>query len=199
MTRLAWTLPGASPAVGPQRSPDRIRIRSRLPASTAREDPKSIELSPSCAPAILRPIGRACQAMPDPPLRTGGSRTGGGGGSTGGTGTGLGGSMIGGGRSGSGGGSGGVPGGGCGVGPCAECGERISVSKIGAPPVVFPIAMAGRLRPLWAADFARLLRLSLFGESGRTRLGSVAGFFLHVPDMGGNVVASTGVSCVRFL
>ena len=50
MTRLAWTLPGASPAVGPQRSRDRIRARSRLPASTAREDPKSIELSPSCSP-----------------------------------------------------------------------------------------------------------------------------------------------------
>ena len=34
--------------------------------------------------------------------------------------------------------------------------ERISVSKIGAPPVVFPIAVAGRLRPLRAADLARL-------------------------------------------
>src|SRR6202030_2161483 len=180
MTRLAWTLPGASPAVGPQRSPDRIRIRSRLPASTAREDPKSIELSPSCAPAILRPIGRACQAMPDPPLRTGGSRTGGGGGSTGGTGTGSGGSMIGGGRSGSGGGSGGVPGGACGVGPWGEGAERISVSEIGDHPVVFPIAIAGRLGPLRAADLARLLWLRRFGRSGGTRLGSIARFFLHV-------------------
>src|SRR5438874_7870081 len=122
---------------------------------------------------------KLCRKPTNDGLSAGGSRTGGGGGSTGGTGTGSGGSMIGGGRSGSGGGSGGVPGGGCGVGPWAECGERISVSEIGAPPVVFPIAIAGRLGPLRAADLARLLRLSRFGRSGRTRLGSVARFFLH--------------------
>src|SRR5438045_9702597 len=103
-----------------------------------------------------------------------------------------------GGRSGSGGRSGGVPGGGCGVGPWAACGERSSVSKIGAPPVMFPIAIAGRLGPLRTADLTRPLRLSRFGRSGRTRLGSVAGFFLHVSNMGGNVVASTDTACVRF-
>jgi len=106
--------------------------------------------------------------------------------------------MIGAGSSGSGGGTGGVPGGGCGVGPWVERSGRISVSEIGAPPVVFPIAVAGRLRPLRAANLARLLRLRRFGESGGTRLGSIARFFLHVPNMGGNVVASTGASCVQF-
>src|SRR5262245_38758767 len=36
MTRLAWTLPGASPAVLPAKSPARIRNRSRAPAATPR-------------------------------------------------------------------------------------------------------------------------------------------------------------------
>src|SRR5215831_11795519 len=42
ITRFAWTLPGASPAVGPAKSRERIRSRSRLPASTLRSDPRSI-------------------------------------------------------------------------------------------------------------------------------------------------------------
>src|SRR5438045_2966463 len=36
MTRLAWTLPGASPAVLPEKSPARMRKRSRVPAATPR-------------------------------------------------------------------------------------------------------------------------------------------------------------------
>src|SRR5882724_10363563 len=36
MTRLAWTLPGASPAVLPEKSPARMRNRSRVPAATPR-------------------------------------------------------------------------------------------------------------------------------------------------------------------
>src|ERR1700724_1432626 len=36
MTRLAWTLPGPRPAVFPEKSPARMRNRSRVPAATPR-------------------------------------------------------------------------------------------------------------------------------------------------------------------
>jgi hypothetical protein len=108
----------------------------------------------------------------------------------------MGGSVTGGGRSGSGGGSGGVPGGGCGVGPCAEPALRSRRSKIGAPPVVFPVAVAGRLWALWAADLARLCRLRILGRSRRTRLKGISPLVFHGTNIGGNVAASTNAESV---
>ena len=101
--------------------------------------------------------------------------------------------MIGAGSSGSGGGTGGVPGGGCGVGPWAERTGRISVSEIGAPPVVFPIAVAGRLRSLRAADLARFWqgRWRRLGRVGAGKLGRILRLFVHSPNMGPDLCGST--------
>jgi len=59
-------------------------------------------------------------------------------------------------------------------------------SKIGAPSVVFPIAVASRLRTLRAADLARFRRSRLhrLGRGGRTRFDRVRRFFLHASNMG---------------
>ena len=101
--------------------------------------------------------------------------------------------MTGGGRSGSGGGSGGVPGGGCGVGPWATLERRIRTSKIGAPPFVFPVPIAGGFGSFWAADLARPRRVRLFGigPSAGTGLSGVARLFFHEPNIGGAIVPST--------
>src|SRR5215469_1988997 len=62
ITRFAWTLPGAKPAVGPEKSPARIRRRSRLPASTPRSNHASIT-QPRRLAAILQPICRKRQFL----------------------------------------------------------------------------------------------------------------------------------------
>jgi hypothetical protein len=62
------------------------------------------------------------------------------------------------------------------------------MSKIGAPPVVLPIAVAGRLRSLRAADLARLWcrRLRRFGRKAWAGQDGFARFFFHQSNMGRN-------------
>jgi len=83
--------------------------------------------------------------------------------------------------------------GGCGVGPCTEPAGRIIESEIGAPPIVFPVPITGRLGSLWAADLAglRRIRFSHGGCRGRAISERVARLFVHGTNMGGGIVAST--------
>jgi len=71
--------------------------------------------------------------------------------------------------------------------------------KIGAPPVLLPIAIAGRLRPLGAADFARFWsrRLGRFGRSAGAGPDGFARFFIHLSNMGGNPTGSTGAPALK--
>src|SRR5215469_763711 len=126
ITRFAWTLPGARPAVGPEKSPARIRRRSRLPASTPRSSHAS----------ITHLVG-----WPQFYNRYAGS---------------------------------------------------VSLSEIGAAPVVLPVAVTRRLGSFRTADLARLWRFGRrFGRSGRARFAGIARFFCHLSNMGGNLAVST--------
>jgi hypothetical protein len=71
--------------------------------------------------------------------------------------------------------------------------------KIGAPPVVLPIAVAGRLRPLRATDFARLWcrRLRRFRRRAGGGRDGFARFFFHQTNMGGNSTGSTGAPALK--
>jgi hypothetical protein len=73
------------------------------------------------------------------------------------------------------------------------------MSKIGAPPVVLPIAVAGRLRPLRTADFARLRchRLRHFRRRGGGGRGMLARFFFHLSNIGGYPTGSTAAPALK--
>ncbi len=73
------------------------------------------------------------------------------------------------------------------------------MSKIGAPPIVLPVAVAGRLRPLRTADFARLRcrRLHRFGRRAAAGQDGFARVFCHLSNMGGNPTGSTGAPALK--